>query len=257
MAAPKYLQIADNLRKKIRSGELKPGDRLPTHETLLTEWRTTGMTVRQAIGKLTSEGLVFTRPTVGSFVRERRRYRVETGGAPGFAPVFPGLADRLLTESSGADRPLSQTVDVVLAEPPADVAEHLGSPGELAVLRHRVLAAGETPVVIADAYYPRHLVEESEIMQPALIEGGVIAALDELGLSPVRLRDEIYVRMPDPGETQLLDLDPGQPVAVEMCTGLTATGQAVFCSISVLPGDRHIVVSERFREMPVGRRAAG
>ncbi|NEB33258.1 winged helix-turn-helix transcriptional regulator [Streptomyces sp. SID14446] len=51
-------QIADTLRKRIRTGELKAGDRLPTQAELADEFGVERGTVRQALGLLQTDGLL-------------------------------------------------------------------------------------------------------------------------------------------------------------------------------------------------------
>src|SRR5580698_8408821 len=68
MAQPMYQQIADDLRSKIETGELAPGTQLPTELELRERYETSRNTIRDAIKRLTSLGLVVTRPGEGTFV---------------------------------------------------------------------------------------------------------------------------------------------------------------------------------------------
>jgi GntR family transcriptional regulator len=63
-----YLQIADDLRRQIREGRYKPGDRLPSLPAMCAEYRSASETVRRALRKLRDEGLVATQSTRGTFV---------------------------------------------------------------------------------------------------------------------------------------------------------------------------------------------
>jgi GntR family transcriptional regulator len=65
---PPYLQIADDLRRQIREGRYKPGDRLPSLPAMCAEYRSASETVRRALRKLRDEGLVATQSTRGTFV---------------------------------------------------------------------------------------------------------------------------------------------------------------------------------------------
>ncbi|NUT23820.1 MAG: GntR family transcriptional regulator [Hamadaea sp.] len=65
---PSYVQIADHLRKKIESGELAPGQRLPSGRQMAEEYGVAAMTVQQAIGELGD--LVVRWQGRGVFVRE-------------------------------------------------------------------------------------------------------------------------------------------------------------------------------------------
>ncbi len=51
-------EIADTLRERIRAGELKPGDRLPTQAELAEEFGVERGTVRQALRALQGDGLL-------------------------------------------------------------------------------------------------------------------------------------------------------------------------------------------------------
>src|SRR5437588_3585213 len=65
-----YLQIADALRNKIRSGELAPGDALPSLSQLMAEFGVSNTVVRSAMQILRSEGLVVGQQGKGVYVRE-------------------------------------------------------------------------------------------------------------------------------------------------------------------------------------------
>ena len=67
---PAYLAVADALRAQILSGQLTPGDRLPTESELCDLFSVSRSTVREALRALATERLVVTRRGVqgGSFV---------------------------------------------------------------------------------------------------------------------------------------------------------------------------------------------
>jgi DNA-binding FadR family transcriptional regulator len=77
-----YRQLADVLRDKISSGELRPGDRLPSENTLIQEYQLGRIAVRKALAVLRSEGLVVTARGLGSRVRmsvKRRHVALQPG----------------------------------------------------------------------------------------------------------------------------------------------------------------------------------
>lgn len=63
-------QIAHFLRGKIQSKELKPGEKLPSTQELRSKFGIGTNTVRQAMSELESDGLVRSRPRVGTIVSE-------------------------------------------------------------------------------------------------------------------------------------------------------------------------------------------
>lgn len=70
-AKPKWAQLADHIRQQIASGELAPGDKLPSTSQLCQQHGVSAIVVRQAIFALRTEGLVEGVQGVGVFVAER------------------------------------------------------------------------------------------------------------------------------------------------------------------------------------------
>lgn len=63
-----YSKIADNLRRKILEGELKPGDKLPSVRDLCQEWNCTPGTIQHAYQILSSSGLIISSAGKGTRV---------------------------------------------------------------------------------------------------------------------------------------------------------------------------------------------
>jgi len=68
---PLYEQLAAMLRERIRTGQLKQLDPLPSETTLEQEFEVSRDTVRRAIQQLRDEGLVFTVRRRGTYVGPR------------------------------------------------------------------------------------------------------------------------------------------------------------------------------------------
>ena len=67
-AVPYYYQLEQLLREKIENGKLKPGDILPPEVELCSTFEVSRTVVRQALNKLTQDGLVYKEKGKGSFV---------------------------------------------------------------------------------------------------------------------------------------------------------------------------------------------
>jgi DNA-binding transcriptional ArsR family regulator len=111
-------EIADILRERIRVGDLKAGDRLPTQAELAEEFGVERGTVRQALRALQEDGLL-TNVSKGS--PPRIALPVSTRGAP--QPTMVSLAPRL-TEAFAAPQVrvdvvchTSETLMLALSEP--------------------------------------------------------------------------------------------------------------------------------------------
>ena len=66
-AAP-YQRIAESLRARIESGQLRPGDRVPSTRALARKWKVALATAAHALSALADEGLVTTAPRAGTIV---------------------------------------------------------------------------------------------------------------------------------------------------------------------------------------------
>src|ERR687889_1793242 len=75
-----FRQLADLLRNQIESGELGPGDPLPSELRLAQEYGISRTTVRQAIAQLRTEGLVTVERPRGTFVRVPEEVKLVTLG---------------------------------------------------------------------------------------------------------------------------------------------------------------------------------
>lgn len=64
------LQLVDALAERIRSGQIAPGQKLPTESALMDEQGVSRTVVREALSQLQASGLVETRHGVGTFVLE-------------------------------------------------------------------------------------------------------------------------------------------------------------------------------------------
>lgn len=67
---PKYLQLAAILRARIESGDLQPGEAIPSETELEQEFDLARGTIRKAIGALREQGFVVTTRGKGSYVTD-------------------------------------------------------------------------------------------------------------------------------------------------------------------------------------------
>ena len=70
MRPPRYQAIVDGLTARIRAGELRPGDRLPTVRALMAEHGVALATASRVMAELAAAGLVVGEVGRGSFVRD-------------------------------------------------------------------------------------------------------------------------------------------------------------------------------------------
>ncbi|GAA1889701.1 GntR family transcriptional regulator [Streptantibioticus ferralitis] len=232
-------QIADDIRARIYSGELAPGDRLPGEPTLVKQYGVAKMTANQALKLLVGEGLAVARPGSGTYVRE-------------FRPIRRVANDRLdksrwsggksIWSADVEQRPLVTDVEVYEAEAPRQVARLLGlDAGAPVIVRRRRFVVEERPVQLATSFLPADLVRSSAVAQRDTGPGGTYARLAELGAEPVDFVEELRARMPSDDERQDLRLATGVPV-VEICrTAFTAGRRPVEVTQMLLDAGSYVL----------------
>jgi DNA-binding GntR family transcriptional regulator/GNAT superfamily N-acetyltransferase len=246
-----YQRIADKIRASITDGTLGPGARLPTEAEIAREWDTSRTTAVQGLRVLVNEGLIQADRPRGYFVRRRQPMIYRPQGEFQKRPISPEM-DTFLTQMAQEGREASQQIEVRVIDPPPEVRERLRlAEGEPVVVRRRTRYVDGVPYNTNDSHFPRALVQGSEIMDPHDIARGANVVLAELGHEQVRALDEFYPRMPTPEEADRLQLGPGTPVVLHICTGYTQAGQPVRVVTNCLPGDRTVITYERSRS-PLG-----
>lgn len=85
---PPYVQVAEYLRRQIQSGELGPGDKVPSSRELQEKFGLASATVQNAFRLLKNEGLIYSIQGRGSFIRRPapESETPETEQVPGEAP---------------------------------------------------------------------------------------------------------------------------------------------------------------------------
>lgn len=120
---PKYLRIANVLRREIADNVYRDGDTLPTEENIRHRFGVSRQTVRQAMALLDDDGLVERRQGSGTFVRHgaRRRSGVVTVGVITtyitdyiFPSIVRGIESQL--SEAGCIMNLSATYNMVSRE---------------------------------------------------------------------------------------------------------------------------------------------
>lgn len=164
-------ELAHELRSRIRSGELAPGDKLPSEPDLAQHRAVSRSSVRAAITMLEEEGFVARRHGSGTYVTHRPALLNDLSRNFGVSSLIA---------STGLTPGTAEEVCEVMHAPPA-VAAALEIPeGSPVTTFWRVRTADERPVVLAtDWCRPDHL-SPDELHE--IGDGSVYAALAARGL---------------------------------------------------------------------------
>jgi GntR family transcriptional regulator, transcriptional repressor for pyruvate dehydrogenase complex len=97
--------IVDRLGASVRSGELKPGQKLPTESEIMAKFQVSRTVVREALSRLQASHLVETRHGIGTFAlapSESGNFRIDMGDTATVADVIAVLELRLSLETEAA-----------------------------------------------------------------------------------------------------------------------------------------------------------
>ncbi|MBT2233357.1 TetR/AcrR family transcriptional regulator C-terminal domain-containing protein [Nonomuraea sp. NEAU-A123] len=118
-AAPPYVRIVDDIKRRIADGELRAGDRVPSTRQLARDWDVALATAAKALARLGQQGVVVAEPRVGTVV----------AGPPGRSPRHPhGDPDNPSRDAShsAAHGPAHDSVHDPARDPARDAVRESG-----------------------------------------------------------------------------------------------------------------------------------
>ncbi|GAA0573391.1 GntR family transcriptional regulator [Kribbella sandramycini] len=250
--------LYEDLLGRLERQELKPGDRLPSERELIKQTGLSRNTVRAAVGRLESEGLIEDLGgSRGRVVSQHMRLTFDMSKFElGAYTDDPAVGkDQWLSGVEAAGWEGRQVVvDVRELPAPAQVAEFLQLPavGTPAVRRRRLRLVSrpadgipERVAMIADTWTPPDIAYKmidgrAPLMNPGdtTLPGGIYYAL---GFRQVRFIDNIEVRMPTTEEAELMALSPTTAVGQHARIGIDETGRRVRVLIHIWAGDRQVI----------------
>ncbi|MEN8516774.1 GntR family transcriptional regulator [Burkholderia sp. RS02] len=146
-AAPLYVQIKDTLRARILDGTYAPHSRMPSEHELCAMFDVSRITVRQALGDLQKEGLLFKLHGKGTFVSKPKAFQNVTS-LQGFAEAMSSMGYEIVNQLRSvrtvkADRHLATKLHVPEGAPLVEI--------------HRVRLLNREPVSLEQTWVPEAL----------------------------------------------------------------------------------------------------
>jgi GntR family transcriptional regulator len=244
MPPPMYQRIADDLLSKIKSGELPPGEQIPTEGDLQKSYKASRNTIRDAIKRLVSLGIVQTRPGQGTFVVGAIDPFVTTLSAPTGSDFGGGETAAYLSEVSEQHRtPRVPDPPVVQVQvPQQEVALRLRIDSDAQVVsRHEERFVDDTPWSLQTSFYPMEFaLEAPRLLMPINIEEGAVRYMEAaLGLKQVGYRDWITARTPDDNEQSFFGIEHDASVFEIFRTAFDDDGKPLRVTVTVFPAVRN------------------
>src|SRR6266566_314814 len=237
---PLYYQIQQRLSEQICSGELKPGELMPSEQEIAARLGVSRMTARQALKSLCSRGLAFSQRGRGTFVS---RMKLEKN--------FRQLLSFSEEMKDRGSEPRSRVLAFRKIHPGEDVVEALHlNPSEEVILLRRVRMADSAPLCVEATHLPVRLCPDLlENFEPS---GSLYRALAEQYGLQVHMADEVAeASLATEEEAKLLRVRGKSPVFRFTRTAYLHNGEPVEFVKSIYRGDRCRVVNRLTRQLEI------
>lgn len=201
--APKYEQIAKEIRKRIREGVYQPKTAMPDQNTLADEFGVSRMTIKKALDGLTMEGLIYTRRGDGTYVLGDIPLKIDTN-----SPAEEHLG---LTAELGHERVTSQIIKFAIMFPTEELMTHLKlkkNEPVFDIIRLRLV--NDQPYVLEHTYMPQKLMPD--LNEQVLLHSIYSYLKDDLGLKLSGAYRKIHADLSNDLDIRYLNCQAGDPI---------------------------------------------
>ncbi|MFD6329208.1 GntR family transcriptional regulator [Streptomyces niveus] len=240
-------RIADDLRNHIQNGEFAPDGRLPSTQELVSQYKSSAVTVRQAVQRLKNMGLVTSQTGVGVYARriDPIAWRAHRSDGHGRGEYPNGDVDDWTASIEELGRvPSYDAPEVTVELVEDDIASWLDiEAGTFAVVQRCLRRVDGVPHQLVDIWFPKEIAIDSPLMKPS---GATMDADTLAGIGPPQVRRRRLLRGWLPTEEEIgrleLDADAANPVLRHVLVSYDAANKPVRCEVTIAPGDRNLLV---------------
>lgn len=234
---PRYYQLKEIMRERIRTGEWKPGDLIPSERELSEQYGISRMTARQAITDLTNEGLFYREQGKGTFVSQHKVTQ-QLLSLTGFTEDIRARGQRpgakvLFAEMRPAEEATAERLRV--------------KPGQLIFCVQRLRLADNEPLAIELSQI--HFQGCERLLEEDLEQNSLYRLLEsKYGQPPMEAEQELEAGLAGSEEAQLLNLSLGSPVLFTRRVTYTDRNRPLEYAKAVYCGNKYIFYTHLKRE---------
>jgi GntR family transcriptional regulator len=231
---PVYRKIQSEIRDRIRSASLKPGDAVASERELAKTHKVSLMTARHALVGLEREGVVERRRGAGTFVAAPKIH-------------FNKLMSYTEQMSSRGLAPRSRVLVAKVIEGESEVAARLGLPTASRVLKiQRLRLTGEEPFALETCYLPAS--DFPDLASAPLGRSSLFAILEHNYATKLAYADEeVDATTADAEISEMLGVPRGASVLRIRQIIYSVQGKATIYGIGFYRSERHSLLIRRFR----------
>jgi GntR family transcriptional regulator len=234
---PRYYQLREIMRERVRSGEWKPGEIIPSERELSEKYGISRMTARQAITELVNEGLFYREQGKGTFVSQRKITQ-QLIHLTGFTEDIRARGQRpgtkvLSTEMLPADETTAEKLRI--------------DPGTLIFRLQRLRLADEQPLAIELSQISFKGCER--LLEEDLEKNSLYRMLETIyGIPLMEADQELEAGLAGNEEAQLLKIAIGSPVLFTRRVTYTERNQPIEYAKAAYCGNKYTFYTHLKRE---------
>jgi GntR family transcriptional regulator len=221
---PLYIQIEEELRGLVDSGELGPMAKVPSEAELSSRFHVSRMTARKALDRLVGDGVLFRQPGKGTFVAHSK---ISHGSSIGLS--FSAAMEALSLKTT------TKVLEAAAVSAPSNVASALGiPPGSRAIFIRRLRSVAGQPAAIHMSYLPQRF---AAVLRKDLT-GSLFDLMAAMGGRVETSRDQLEAVAAIGEDAALLGLRRGAPLVFIHGTAYSVSGEPLRYTEALYRADR-------------------
>jgi GntR family transcriptional regulator len=234
---PRYYQLKEIIRERIRSGEWEPGSLIPSERELCERYGISRMTARQSVGELVNEGLLYREQGKGTYV-----------GRPKIAQQLLRLTGFTEDMRAREQRPGAKVLGAEMWPADETAADRLRIKVGQPVFRLRRLRLADAEPLALETSCMSFIGCE-RLLENDLERDSLYQLLDVVyDVPPVEAEQELEADLADADEAELLGVDIGSAVLRTRRVTITRRQVPVEYATSVYRGDKYRFYTRMVRD---------
>lgn len=222
---PLYLQIADDIKGKIESGEIKANSRIPTEHELSELYKVSRITIRKALELLVDEEILVRKQRIGTFVSNRKVTRSLN--------TFMGFSQSCELDGNKATT-LFLSAELVKARP-SDVKRLALQEDDKVIRIRRLRFCNDIPVILEENHFPK----EYGFLLAEDLSGSLHEILSRHGIALTGGSKIIGVCYATREEAKHLGVKENDALILSKDVAYDTTGKAVYSGKEIINADRY------------------
>ncbi|MBY0010940.1 GntR family transcriptional regulator [Paenibacillus typhae] len=201
-----YKQIIDDLKMKIFAGEY-PDMRLPDERTLSETYQVSRSSIKRALAKMESVGIIFKKRGSGTFINP---LYIKNESIFNYEGSNLGVTDNFQMHGT---KPKVKVLSFEVIPPTKELQRDLFlGPHDFVYKIVRLRLFDDEPFMIETGYIPIKIVQD---LNQTIIEGSIFNYLeDSRNLAVTKSFLSVFAEPSEPDDQELLHLSPNEPVSI-------------------------------------------